>query len=128
MLELIIFNMTDKKTKVFVKTLKGGSMNVLVDLNDTVIMIKHLIYKQNGIEINRQRLIYCGQEMINTRVINSYHVLAQTTIHLVIFDKVNKMDNATLSLILKMKTNFDKILEEYKLLELENERLQNLNK
>jgi len=117
--------MTDK-TKLFVKTLDRQRIDIFVDFNDNVITIKRLLYEKMGIEIDRQRLIYCGQEMINTRVINSYNILSQSIIHLVILDKIKEINNTTLNLILTMKTNFDKILGEYKLLKLENERLQNL--
>lgn len=118
-----------EKSQLFVSTLDGQKIGILVNFNDKVISIKHLIQEKMEIEIYKQRLIYCGQLMEDKRVINSYNIMAQSSVHLVIMkEKVEKIkiDNLTLDLILEMKTSFDKILNEYKLLKLENERLKKL--
>ena len=128
-----------EKSQLFVRTLDGKSIDILVNFNDRVKTIKELIYKKMGIEINKQRLIYCGQLMENEKVINSYNIMIHSSVHLVILDekeideennendeKIIKIDSHTLNLIIEMKKNFDKLLDEYKLLKLENEKLKNL--
>ena len=125
-----------EKSQLFVNTLDGQTIGILVNPNDEVISIKHLIQEKMEIEICKQSLIYCGQLMEDKRVISSYNIMNQSSIHLVISEEndenkekeeIIKIDDTTLNLILEMKTNFDKILGEYKLLKLENERLKKKN-
>lgn len=124
-----------EKCQLFVNTLDGKSIKILINFNDKVISIKNLILQKIGIEIYKQRLVYCGQEMKDERVINSYNIAVQSSIHLVILGEKNKgvkkekkikIDNTILDLILEMKKNFNEIIWEYKLLKSENEKLKKI--
>lgn len=52
---------SQQPVSVFIKTLTGKSIEVEVDLHESVEILKYKIMDQGGIPIDQQRLIYAGK-------------------------------------------------------------------
>jgi len=71
-------------SEIFVQTLTGKRMHLLVQLSAPVWGVKRLIQKTDYIPADQQRLVYNGQQLKNDRTLADYGVLDQTTMHLVL--------------------------------------------
>lgn len=70
---------------VFVKTLTGKTINVDVDIvKDYALDLKYIVQKKEGIPIEQQRLIFKGQQLEDDRILSSYDIVRESTLHLVL--------------------------------------------
>lgn len=72
---------------VFIKCLTG-ELHVVTRTSQfhTVLDLKEYLALHFGYATSTQRLIFCGQEMQNTRSLDMYPLAKNTTVHLVIVD------------------------------------------
>ena len=71
---------------VFVKTLIGKSIVLGINVNTTIRQVMEQIQDKEGIPPDQQRLIHCGQQLLNADLsaARDYHVMPQSTMHLVL--------------------------------------------
>jgi len=71
--------------QIFVKTMKGKSIAISVDPNETIGEFKQKIEYREGIPKHEQRLIFAGKELnIDKKTLNDFNIQKESTIHLVI--------------------------------------------
>lgn len=70
--------------RLFVKTLTGKTITVEVDPTATVAEAKERITQLEGIPTNMQQLIFSGMTLAEDRVLGSYNIQRESTVHLVI--------------------------------------------
>lgn len=115
----MVFNMT---TNIFIRTLEGITYNFDVNLEDDVLSFKKIIEKKISICHERQRLIYCGQELMNDKKMNKYGIENETNLHLVFTDE-REFWNKKIKILMN-----DKLLLEQEIEKLKKEKdLQLLN-
>eukprot|EP00485_Elphidium_margaritaceum_P000707 CAMPEP_0202686968 /NCGR_PEP_ID=MMETSP1385-20130828/2706_1 /ASSEMBLY_ACC=CAM_ASM_000861 /TAXON_ID=933848 /ORGANISM="Elphidium margaritaceum" /LENGTH=203 /DNA_ID=CAMNT_0049341661 /DNA_START=99 /DNA_END=710 /DNA_ORIENTATION=+ len=68
---------------VFVKTLNGESISVNVGPNDTISNVKRKIWQQTGMSVDRQRLLFTGQSLLDALLISDYNIFDGCTLHIV---------------------------------------------
>lgn len=66
--------------QLFVKGL-SGILVVHVNPTDTIGKLKSLIETSEGVEANKQKLVYAGQPLENSDTIESYGIENESTIH-----------------------------------------------
>ena len=70
--------------QIFVKTLTGKTITLAVEAGDTVAAVKQMIFEQEGIPPDQQRLIFSGKQLEDSRTMSDYRVEADATLHLVL--------------------------------------------
>ncbi|CAI8046643.1 Polyubiquitin (Fragment), partial [Geodia barretti] len=68
--------------QIFVRTPSGKTITLAVDDSDTVERTKCKIAAQSGLPVYRQSLAYNGTEMRNEQLLQDYHVVQGSTLHL----------------------------------------------
>ena len=69
---------------VFSKTLKGKTIKLEVELNDTIFDIKNKIQDIEGIPSDQQRLLFSGKELIDEKLWSDYNVPIECTLNLLL--------------------------------------------
>ena len=70
--------------EVFVKTLHGKTLSLVVDPNDSVHNIKCLIQVKEGVPPDQQRLIFTGKRLFHDSLtLSDYNITHHSTLHLV---------------------------------------------
>lgn len=68
--------------QVFVKNLSGKSITITIRLSDRVSTLKENIYDKEGIPPGNQRLVFSGKELEGKKMISTYNIDKEATIHL----------------------------------------------
>ena len=88
--------------KIFVKTLTGKTIEVDdVDHNTTVLEVKHKIHSAEGIDIECQRLIYAGHQLVDSETLEKYNIRGGATLHLVLRLRPRKTHHPTKTILAK---------------------------
>ena len=69
---------------IFVKTLGGKTINLVVELSDTIDNFKLMLFDTEGCPPQQQRLFFKGEQMNNDRNFRDYCVQRNDTLHLVL--------------------------------------------
>ena len=79
--------------KITIKTLANESINIELELNDTIKKIKEKIQEIKGFQITQQILILGGQLLEDNETLAFYNIDEQVVLNLALKKKVNYDDN-----------------------------------
>ena len=68
--------------QIFVRTLSGKTITLIVHGSDTVESAKRKIAAKDGLPVYRQSLVYNGREMRDEQLLQDYHVVQYSTLNL----------------------------------------------
>lgn len=83
MIDLKIIPIDGQTNQLFVKTLTGKSMTIVINLAEPIYEIKRMIQDKQGIPPDQQTLIFAGYALSNDLPISYYNIQKESTLHLV---------------------------------------------
>jgi ubiquitin len=69
---------------LFLKTLTGKTVTVEARRNDTVLAIKEMLYDEEGIPPDQQRMWFAGTQLDDRLALSFYGIQKESTIHLIL--------------------------------------------
>ena len=72
------------RMNIFVNTLTGKSIHLVVEPDDTIGSLKIRIQAQEGIPFGQQRLVFAGRQLEDGRTLSAHNVLRESTLQLIL--------------------------------------------
>lgn len=85
---VILVNLRNYESMVFLKTLDGKTIVLNVHAHDTVAQVKEQIERQEGIPAGKQRLIFVGEQLRSDIRFLDYRIEHESAVHLVLREGV----------------------------------------
>ena len=82
-------------TEIKVSTLTGKKLLILVNLADSVELLKYRVRNREGIPIDQQRLIFAGKQLEDSRTLGDYNIQKHSDLHLVLRLRGGMHDNTS---------------------------------
>jgi len=70
--------------QIYIRTLTGHTITLDVTASDTIAHIKQLILDKEGIEVEKQRLIFASKQLEDGRTLSDYNIGRDATVMLVL--------------------------------------------
>lgn len=70
--------------QIFIKTLAGKTITLVVEPTDNILSIKQKILDKEGVPVNQQRIIFGGKQQEDNDILQDKGIAADATLHLVL--------------------------------------------
>ena len=70
--------------QIFVKTLTGRTVTLIVAEDDTVLNVKMKLKEKDGVPVDEQRLLFGGHQLEDEHTLQHYSIQKESTLHLVL--------------------------------------------
>ena len=69
---------------IFIKLLTGKTLNLYVEPDDPIILIKIFVKLIEGIETDEQRFIFAGKHLEDNKTLSDYNIQIESTLHMIL--------------------------------------------
>jgi hypothetical protein len=70
--------------EIYVKTLTGKTLTLVVEPNESILIVMLRIQRKEGIPIDQQRLLFAGHQLEEHKTLVNYNIQKESTLHLVL--------------------------------------------
>ncbi|KAH7823703.1 putative ubiquitin [Monocercomonoides exilis] len=77
-------SVSNDKFQIFVRSLEGKTLALMVSKQDTIEKVKKLVEEKERIPWTEQRIIFSGKQLLDKKTIEDYGILKEATLHLVL--------------------------------------------